>query len=128
MDTKPDCTLIIGTKETKFYTLESERFPLSTLPLEMRLEGDIVLELEHMVSPEKNWNEPEYFVKLEVGRYLGASMGNFKNEEAARQRYNQCLNTLKNGGRISFRVEDPQILDSDGNLVIKESYGRNAED
>ena len=128
MEGKPDCTLVVGKEETKFYKLAREQFPPEGFPLETRLEGDIVLELEHMDSPNKGWREPEYFVNLQMGRYFGTCLGRFKNKDSARTRYEQCRNALQNGGRISLGVTNPQILDSDGNLVCKETYRNEAED
>ena len=113
----------------KVSTLEKETFSCKTVPLEMRLVGeDIVLELVHIDNPKKQEKDPEYSVHLGLGKNFSQGIGHFKNEANARKRYEQCVNALKNGGRISVRGDFPKIYDSSGNLVTPLSYGTEAED
>lgn len=110
-------TLEWGEHRVVFTPVRKEKFSLKQVPLELRVNGNIVLSLEHMTGEDER-----YSVNLNMGDAFSCSMGKFRKEENARKCYETCLKALKEGGRISVPVSSGvRIHDAQGR-TLEQSY------
>jgi len=104
-------------KQAGIESLAKERFLLESVPIEMHILGDeLTLELVHIKNPKRKKNEAEYSIDLSLGTHLTQGIGHFTYEENARKKYNECVDTLKEG-YISVSISSLQLYDSSGKLI-----------